>query len=158
MSRCCWWRLALVLPFGLLVQTAEAQQFGMSYSPRALCVTDPYGIPFHSWYGSPIAYNSYFHMPSGGAYSSGYSGTTSGYFWGGIPAVASATTPEWVVQQTSVLPIGTYSPWTAYPGAYPAPWRPNSGMKPARPNSQPTAQQDRMTSPARDTLIRQAFR
>jgi hypothetical protein len=155
MCRCRWWGLALVFFLGLLAQTADAQPFGMNYSPRALCVTDPYGIPFHSWYGSPVAFNSYFYMQSSGAYSLGYSGATNGYFGGGIPAVASATTPEWVVQRTSVFPIGVYSPWAAYPGAYAAPWRPNIGMKQTRPISQTTAQRDSIPSPARDTFIRQ---
>lgn len=156
MSRCCWWwGLSLALSSGLLAQLAEAQQFVMSSSPRAMCITDPYGTPFHSWYGSPIAFNSYFYMPSGGAYSSGYSGATNGYFWGGIPAVASATTPEWVVQRTSVYPVGADYPRAAYLGACAAPWRPNIGMKPTRPISQPTTLQDRIPFPMRDTLIRQ---
>ncbi|TXT38702.1 MAG: hypothetical protein FD138_287 [Planctomycetota bacterium] len=156
MSRCCWWGIALVLSSGLLVQSAEAQQFGMNSSPRASCVTDPYGTPFHSWYGSPIAFNSYFYMQYGGAYSSGYNGTSSGYYGGGIPAVASATTSEWVVQRTSVFPIGTFYPWAAYPGAIPSPWMPSIGKKLTQPNSQPTAQRDGSSSPARDTLIRLA--
>ncbi len=155
MSRCCW-RLALVLWSGLLVQTVEAQPFGMSTAPRALCVTDPYGIPFHSWYGSPIAYNSYFSMPFGGAYSSlGYSGTTNGFFWGGVPAVASATTPEWVVQRTSVFPLGTYSPWLASPRPLSSPRLPGIGKQNRPAISNETTRQGNDPHSSQDSPIQQ---
>lgn len=163
MSRCCWWGLALLLLSGLMNSTAEAQQFGMNYSPRALCVTDPYGAQFHSWQGSPIAFNSYFYTQFGGTNSSFSGGTTTGYFGGGVPAVASANTPEWIVQRTSVFPIGTYSPWAEYPGAYVAPWRPHLGMQRTPPSQQPLDERDthiRQTSgsrPIRDDRGAQAL-
>ncbi len=153
MSR--WWGPLLVLFVCLTDQPADAQQFGRIDTPRALCVADPYGTCFHSWSGSPIAYNSYFSMQFGGNYSSGYSGTTTGYFWGGIPAVASATTPEWVVQRTSVFPVGAYFPWAAYRGAETAPWLPNVGIKQTQPISPPAAQQEVDSSLATDRPIRQ---
>ncbi len=155
MSRCCW-GLALILSFGLMGSSAEAQQFGAIYSPRALCVTDPYGAQFHNWYGSPIAFNSYFYMQSGAGYSSGFNGATSGFFGGGVPAVASATTSEWVVQRTSIFPIGTYIPWVAYPAASAAPWNPGIGRQQRRPISQLRDDHDLDLPATRDTDVRQA--
>lgn len=154
--RCCCGAMALLMSFGLLVQRADAQPFGMSSSPRALCVTDPYGTPFHSWYGSPVAYNSYFYMPFAGAYtSSGYSGTSSGFFWGGVPAVASATTPEWIVQRTSVFPIGNYNPWSAYPRPLSAPWSSGIGRKNSPEISNDKSRRQRDSEPLQDFPIRQ---
>ena len=138
---------------GLRPQTAEAQPamppqyatssqpYVASYLTRAMCVTDPYGVSFHNWFGSPVAYNSYFSTPSSGAYSSGYNGATTGYFWGGVPAVASATTPEWIVQRTSIFPVTPYYPETVYPRSYlPSPaWTPRFGKKSTPPNVQVTA-------------------
>ena len=127
MVRCSCCTLALLVSFSLSAQTAEAQQFAFGAAPRALCVTDPYGAAFQTWYGSPVAYNSYFYSSLNSGYSSGNNATTNGYFWGGVPAVASATTPEWIVQRTSVFPINSYSPWSVDPGAYSAPWAPRIG-------------------------------
>ena len=117
-----------MLTVSLLVQTAEAQQFGGIYSPRALCVTDPYGTHFASWQGPPMAFNSYYYLPFGGQYSSGYSGTSTGYFGGGIPAVSSATTPEWVIQKTSVFPLDPYSAWTYSRGVRMTPFVERDGL------------------------------
>lgn len=149
MRRRCGPGLFLLLMLaGLMPQTAAAQPgmtepYAASYLPRALCVTDPYGVSFHNWYGSPVAYNSYFSTPSNGSYSSGYNGATTGYYMGGVPAVASATTSEWVVQRTSVFPISPYylyPPDALYPRSYPpAPlWAPRLGKKSGTNNLRPT--------------------
>lgn len=154
MSRCCLRFAPLWLLIATLMTSAvEAQEFGANYLPRALCVTDPYGVSFHNWYGSPVAFNSYFSTPSNGAYSSGYNGATTGYYMGGVPAVASATTSEWIVQRTSVFPIGAYYPGALYPPLYPqsyplpAPpppsiWAPRLGQKPAQQNARSTARRE----------------
>ncbi len=154
----CGSRLALLLIASLMTQTADAQQFGVSYLPRALCVTDPYGVPFHNWYGAPVAYNSYFSMSSNGTYSSGYNGATTGYFLGGVPAVASATTPEWIVQRTSVFPINSYYPGAQYPRTYPAPpptWTPGFGKQQTPPNPQSSIQRETASPRTQDTHIQQ---
>ena len=129
MVRCSCCTLALLVSFSLSAQTAEAQQFAFGAAPRALCVTDPYGAAFQTWYGSPVAYNSYFYSSLNSGYASGYNATTNGYFWGGVPAVASATTSEWIVQRTSVFPVGAYSTWPVHPGAYGGSWTPRIGSQ-----------------------------
>lgn len=132
--------LWMLLAIAVWVPSAEAQPLGPGCSPRVLCITDPQGVTFHSWYGSPVAFNSYAYWPAAGGYSPGFNGTTNGYFGGGIPAVASATTPEWTVQRTSVFPVGSYAVWNASPNALVSPWAPRLG------SSEP--------APRRDTALR----
>lgn len=131
-----WLALALLLA-GVPVPSAEAQQFGGSCLPRPLSITDPYGTPFHSWYGSPVAFNSYVNPSFNGGINSGNVGVTNGYFGGGVPAVASATTPEWVVQRTSVFPIASYIPWAVSQRAIVAPWISRTDKKQMSLESQP---------------------
>jgi tetratricopeptide (TPR) repeat protein len=81
-------------------------------------------------------------LSSNGSYSSGYNGATTGYFLGGVPAVASASTSEWTVQRTSVFPINSYYPAAQYPRPYPPNpgWMPGFGNKQTPTKSQPTDQ------------------
>ena len=136
MGRCCRWLLAIVVSLAVHIQTAEAQysQFGANSYPRALSVTDPYGVPFYSWNGPPIGFNTSFYPQPGGAYPPGFGGAGYGNgFGGGIPVVASATTSEWVVQRTSVFPIYPYAYW----GAFTAPWARNMMLNQAPPRTRP---------------------
>lgn len=105
---------ALTILAAVTSSPTNAQPLGYGVAPRALCVTDPYGTPYCHWYGSPMAFNSYFNYSPNGTNSFGYSFTNTGYYWSGVPAVASASTSEWTVQRTSVLPISPYSPWGPY--------------------------------------------
>lgn len=113
--------VALTILTAVTSSSANAQPLGFGVAPRALCVTDPYGTPYCHWYGSPMAFNSYFNYSPNGTNSFSYSFTNTGYYWSGVPAVASATTPEWTVQRTSVLPISPYSSWGPY-APYSSPW------------------------------------
>jgi hypothetical protein len=149
----------LVLLWSIAVTTisANAQPLACVGTPRAWCVTDPYGTPFSSWYGSPVAFNSYFYMSANGGSSTGfgYSTTTNGFYLGGVPAVASATTPEWIVQRTSVFPIGSYYPWANGLGPIRTPWIPQIGRKSSTPNSIPLANREKSAAPAGETHILQ---
>lgn len=149
------WRLALLLTIGLSVQRADAQTV-LGGSPRAWCVTDPHGTPFCSWYGSPVAFNSYFYLSSNGASSSGYSTVNNGYYLGGVPAVASATTPEWMVQRTSVFPINSYYPWTTYSGTFAGPWTSTNRSRSSPINTQTESPDYAISSNELDALARLA--
>ena len=88
----CRWLLAIVVSLAVHIQTAEAQysQFGTIFYPRPLSVTDPYGVPFHSWNGPPIAFDTNFYPQAGGLNVPGLGGGGSGNSWiVGIPVVAS---------------------------------------------------------------------
>lgn len=145
--------LAFLTSVVATTSAANAQPIPFGGAPRALCVTDPYGTPYCSWLGSPVAFNSYFYFSPYGGYSSGYSSATNGFYLGGVPAVASATTPEWIVQRTSVFPIGSYSPWLSYPGASLPLMPPRFGIK--SPTASPIAARETGTSSTRSRLIQQ---
>ena len=153
MIRWSCWSLALLMSASLLAQTAKAQPFAFAGTPRTLCVTDPYGTSFHTWYGSPVAYNSYFYSSLNSSNGSSYNATTNGYFWGGVPTVASATTSEWIVQRTSVFPINAYPPWTVGTRTFAEPWVPRIGSQRPRQHSLPTATASKATTSSEDSPI-----
>lgn len=155
MLRRIGWGLTLLLSISLSVPTANAQPISLGSAPRALCVTDPYGAQFFSWYGSPVAFNSYFYFSGYGGSSNGYSSATNGFYLGGVPVVASATTAEWTVQRTSVFPIGSYYPWLTYHGTYSSPWWPRLGTTSSPLDSSSVQRRKAATSSTRAPQIRQ---
>lgn len=116
MCRSVWICVMAMAGLSGLASSSQAQvlPYGVHFHSRPLSVTDPYGVPFHTWIAPPIGYGTSIYSTYGNFPSQSTLG--AGFGWGGQPLVASATTSEWIVQRTSVFPLYPYVSWGIAPG------------------------------------------